>query len=108
MTAKSEYEAAYFTLLRAQDEREGLVRYREFLDAERLRLDAFDRTTTSLAQPVPARVRRPVDATAKQLLEAVGRRRAIVLSELNRSDDRIAAAEAFVEECEAEVSSLRP
>lgn len=108
MTAESEYEAAYFTLLRAHDERDGLLRYREFLEAERLRLDAFDEATATLPAPVPARVRRPVDATAKQLLEAVGRRRAAVLSELHRSDDRIVAAEAFVEECEAEVSSLRP
>jgi len=108
VTAKSEYEAAYFTLLRAHDERDGLLRYREFLEAERQRLDAFDEATATLPQPVPQRVRRPVDATAKQLLEAVGRRRAVVLSELGRGDDRIAAAEAFVAECESEVAALRP
>jgi hypothetical protein len=41
MTAKSEYDAAYFTLLRAIEERDELLRYREFLDSERARLDAF-------------------------------------------------------------------
>jgi hypothetical protein len=48
-----------------------------------------------------------VDASTKPLLEAVGRRRAVILDELNRLDDRVAAAGAFVEECEREVASLR-
>lgn len=109
MSAKAEYDAAYFTLLRAIEERDGLLRYREFLERERLRLDAFSETTRlSGSEDVPERIRRAVDRTAKQLLEAVGRRRVVVLDELSHIDKRLAQAQAFVEECEAEVASLRP
>ena len=109
MSAKTEYDAAYFTLLRAIEERDGLLRYREFLERERLRLDQFSETTReSGSETVPERIRRPVDRTAKQLLEAVGRRRVVVLDELSHIDKRIRQAEDFVTECEAEVASLRP
>ncbi|HWH33393.1 MAG TPA: hypothetical protein VNU01_12050 [Egibacteraceae bacterium] len=108
MSAKSEYDAAYFTLLRAIEERDGLLRYREFLEAERARLDQVSAATREGGEAVPERIRRPVDRTAKQLLEAVGRRRVVVLDELGRMDKRLAQAEAFVEECEADVASLRP
>lgn len=107
MSAKAEYDAAYFTLLRAIEERDGLLRYREFLEAERARLDTFSDATREVGEAVPERIRRPVDRTAKQLLEAVGRRRVVVLDELARLDKRVAQAEAFVAECEAEVSALR-
>lgn len=108
MTARAEYDAAYFTLLRALEERDALLAYREFLAAERERLDAFADTTRDVGEEVPRKVRRPVDQTVKPLLEAVGRRRAVVIDELARVDDRVAAAEDFVAECEAEVASLRP
>jgi hypothetical protein len=107
MSAKSEYDAAYFTLLRAIEERDDLLRYREFLDGERVRLDAFTEQTRSREEPLARKVRRPIEATTKPLLEAVGRRRTVVLEELRRMDDRVRAAEAFVAECEAEVASLR-
>lgn len=107
MSAKSEYDAAYFTLLRAIEERDGLLRYREFLEAERERLDAFSAVTRDVGETVPERIRRPVDRTAKQLLEAVGRRRVVVLDELSRMERRISDAERFVAECEAEVATLR-
>ena len=107
MTARSEYDAAYFTLLRAREERDGLLRYREFLERERDRLDAFSTTTQHATDALARGLRRAVDATSKSLLEAVGRRRAVVLSELGRMDDRIANADAFVAECEAEVETLR-
>ena len=102
-----EYEAAYFTLLRAQEEQQDLLRYRDFLDAEKERLDAFTDETRRGTDALPRRVRRPVAATTKPLLEAVGRRRVVVLDERRRVDDRISAAEAFVAECQAEVDSLR-
>ncbi len=107
MGAKSEYDAAYFTLLRAQEERDHLLRYRDFLEAERDRLAAFSAATERATDALPRSLRRTVDATTKTLLEAVGRRRTIVLSELGRMDERIANAEGFVLECEAEVASLR-
>lgn len=102
-----EREAAYFTLLRAREEHTDLLRYREYLGSELERLDAFAEQTRTGAEPIAWRVRRPVDATQKPLLEAVGRRRSVVLDELRRVDERVANAERFVEECEAEVSSLR-
>ena len=107
MTAKSEYDAAYFTLLRAREEHTDLMRYRDFLTDERARLDEFSEQTRDRLDLLPDRLRRPLAGTSKPLLEAVGRRRAVVLGELNRIDDRIAAAEAFVEECELEVAALR-
>jgi hypothetical protein len=105
--ARSEYEAAYFTLLRAQEERDALFTYRTFLEAERDRLDGFSDATRTATDVLARGLRRAVDATTKGLLEAVGRRRTVVLGELNRMDERIANAEAFVAECEAEVQSLR-
>jgi hypothetical protein len=107
MTAKSEYDAAYFTLLRAIEEREALLRYREYLDTERERLDSFTEDTRALPEHIPTKVRRPVEQTTKPLLEAVGRRRNVVLDEVRRVGDRIANADAFVAECEDEVASLR-
>lgn len=107
MSAKSEYEAAYFTWLRAQEERDDLLRYRDYLEKEADRLEAFATTTRELAEPLPRRVRRPLDQTQKPLLEATGRRRAIVLDELKRLDDRLEAAQAFADECEREVVALR-
>ena len=107
MAGKREYDAAYFTLLRALEERDDLLRYRERLEAELARLDAFAEATTDHDAELPRKLRRPVAGTSKQLLEAVGRRRTVVLDELGRMDDRLAAAEAFVRECEDEVATLR-
>ena len=107
MATRSEYDAAYFTLLRAREEHSDLLRYREFLVAERDRLDAFVQQVRSQADVVPRRMRRPVDQTTKAVVEAIGVRRSVILTESARIDDRIANAQAFVEECEAEVEDLR-
>ncbi|MDQ3708709.1 MAG: hypothetical protein M3387_05295 [Actinomycetota bacterium] len=107
MSAKSEYDAAYFTLLRAREERDDLLRYANFLLAEQERLDDFVERTQTSFEDLPRKVRRPMDATAKPLLEAVGRRRAVVGDERRRLEQRMANAEAFVGECEQEVESLR-
>ena len=108
MTARSEYDAAYFTLLRAHEERTTLQRYAEFLEAEQRRLDDFTTATREGIDELPRQVRRPVDATTRPLLEAVGRRRSVVLDERRRMDDRLANADRFVTECESEVDRLRP
>lgn len=108
MSARSDYEAAYFTLLRAVEERDDLLRYREFLDAERQRLDAFAEQTQAVTDALPRKLRRPVGPTTKPLLEALGRRRVVVDDERGRVDERITNAEAFVAECEQDVAALRP
>ena len=107
MSRSAEYDAAYFTLLRAQEERDGLARYGDYLDSELERLDTFTSTLHAAADVVPQKVRRPVDTTTKALLEAIGRRRAVILEERRKMDDRIQAAAMFVSECETELSALR-
>lgn len=107
MSARSEYDAAYFTMLRAVEERDALLRYRDFLHAERDRLDEFATATREAGAALPRTVRRPVERTDRSVLEAVGRRRAVLLDELARVDGRVSAAEAFVTECEEEVADLR-
>lgn len=107
MSRRSEYDAAYFTLLRAREEHADLLRYREFLERETARLEAFADDTRARSAALSRRVRRPVEGTQRPLLEAVGRHRTTLLDELERSDDRLAAAQAFVEECEREVAALR-
>jgi hypothetical protein len=107
MSAKSEYDAAYFTLLRAREERDALLRYGEFLDAELERLEQFAVDTRDRMDELPRKVVRPIATTTKGVLEAVGRRRSAVLDERKRMGDRLANAERFVEECELEVDALR-
>lgn len=107
MSQKAEYDAAYFTYLRAVEEYQDLQRYREYLEREHARLDTFTEATRTAADELPRRVRRPIDSTQRPLLEAVGRRRALVLEESGRMEDRIAAATDFVQECQAEVARLR-
>lgn len=107
MSPRTEYDAAYFTMLRAVEERDALLRYRDFLHGERERLDTFGDATREAGAALPRKVRRPIERTDRPLLEEIGRRRAIVLDELARIDGRIEAAQAFVAECEDEVASLR-
>lgn len=107
MGARSDYDAAYFTMLRAVEERDALLRYRDYLHAEQDRLDRFAEKIRFVPDEVPRKIRRPVDQTDKPVLEAVGQRRSVVLDELDRLNERLDAAEAFVAECEAEVAALR-
>jgi BMFP domain-containing protein YqiC len=108
MSAKSEYDAAYFTLLRAREERDDLLRYGEYLEAEQERLEQFAAETRDHLDALPRRMTRAIAGTTKGLLETVGRRRAAVLDERKRLPDRLANAELFVEECERDLDSLRP
>ena len=107
MSARSEYDAAYFTLLRAREEHTQLMRYREYLVAERERLDTFVGQLRDSADEQPRRVRKPIDQTTKAVVEAIGARRSVVLAELERIDERIDNAQAFVTECETELDQLR-
>src|SRR5687768_17381605 len=107
MSRKAEYEAAYFTLLRAREELEQLQRYAQYLEEELERLADFVRAVNGAPEVVPRKIRRPVDASAKQLLEAVGRRRSIILSERVAVPGRIEAQQAFVTELETELAALR-
>ncbi|MEE8603704.1 hypothetical protein [Euzebya tangerina] len=108
MSQQSEYDAAYFTLLRAREDLDHLTRYTEFLETELARLATFAATIDTGAEDIPRKFRKLVDSTDKVVIEAIGRRRAIVLSERDKMPDRIAAQEAFVAECEAEADALRP
>jgi hypothetical protein len=107
MSARSEYEAAYFTLLRAREEHTELLRYGEFLVRERDRLETMTAQLRDEEEALPRRLRRPLNQTSRPVLQAIGARRNVVLSELGRLDERLEAAQAFVAECEAEVSTLR-
>ena len=107
MSAKSEFDAAYFTLLRAREERDTLLRYAEYLEAEQERLERFSAETRDLIEELPRKVTRPIATTTKSVLEAVGRRRAAVLDERKRMAQRLSNAEQFVQECELEVDALR-
>ncbi|HSK89891.1 MAG TPA: hypothetical protein VK875_01130 [Euzebyales bacterium] len=107
MSSRSEYDAAYFTLLRAREEHAQLLSYREYLVNERERLDDFVAELRDRAEHLPRRMRRAVDQTTKAVVEAIGTRRSVVLAELERMDDRISNAQHFVEECETEVEELR-
>jgi hypothetical protein len=106
VSAKSEYEAAYFTLLRAREEHTELLRYSEFLEQERHRLEEVAARTRTAEDELPRRLRRPIGQTSSTLLQAIGARRNIVLSEQSRMPDRISAAQDFVDECESEVNAL--
>lgn len=107
MSSRSEYDAAYFTLLRAREEHGQLLSYREYLIGERERLERFIAELRGQAQDLPRRMRRPVDQTTKAVVEAIGARRSVVLAELERMDERIRNAQEFVEECETELAELR-
>ena len=107
MSARTDAEAAYFALLRAIDERDALLRERDYLHAERDRLDAFAEELRHGETALPRPPTRAVSATTKPLLEALGSRRAAVIEALERVDERIEAAEAFVAECQAEHQRLR-
>jgi len=106
VSRRSEQDAAYYTLLRAREEHADLLRYREFLETEAARLEVFTADTRARIEALARRVRRPVESTSRPMLEGVGRHRSTVLDELERSGERLAAAQAFVEECEREYHQL--
>ncbi len=105
MTSERDRDALYYTLLRAREEHADLLAYREFLAEESHRLEAFAAETSARAGAVPRRLQRPTQATVKPLIEALGRRRGVIEEERRRIDERVARAQAFVEECEADLEA---
>lgn len=100
MAERSERETAYFALLRARDELTALRRYAEHLDDELRRLRRAEREEAALRDGIPPRMRRALRASDAELAEVRARRVALLEDERLRLPGRIAAAEAFVQECE--------
>lgn len=96
----AEREAAYFALLRAREELEGLRRYDEYLADERRRLQRSSREEAALRDGVVQRMRRVLRASDTELGDIVERRLALLEDERERLPERIRAAEAFVADCE--------
>lgn len=105
--ARDDVEAAYFTLLRAREKLESLRRYGDFLRAERQRLQRFVAEGDALDAHVDGKLRRTLRQTDAELAEVLRARHGVIDDELERLPDRIAGAEAFVEECEHEHRRLR-
>lgn len=104
---RDEVEAAYFTLLRAREELEGLRRYEDYLRDERARLRRFASEGAALADRVDWRYRRTLAHTDQPIADALRLRSEVLRDELDRVPERIAAAEEFVADCEREHAQLR-
>lgn len=104
---RDEVEAAYFTLLRARDEVQALQRYGEVLHDEQRRIHRFRTEGAATAARVDRRLLRALRHTDRALDEALDARLAVIADERARLPDRLAAAEAFVAEAEADHASLR-
>jgi hypothetical protein len=105
--ARNEVEAAYFTLLRARDEVVALNRYGEVLHDEERRLHRFRTEGAAIAARIDRGLLRPLRHTDGALEEALDARLRVIADERSRLPDRIAAAEAFVEEAESAHALLR-
>ena len=104
---RDDAEAAYFTLLRAREEVANLQRYQQYLSDERTRLQRSVVEGQALDERVDRRLRRALTHTDKPLADVIAARLTVVADELARLPERVAAAERFVEECEAEIALLR-
>lgn len=104
---RDEVEAAYFALLRAREEVADLHRYEEYLRAEAQRLRRTSSEARALAEQVDRKHRRRLRHTDQPLDDAVRTRLEVIADELSRLPERLAAAEAHVEECEREHERLR-
>ncbi|MGA0830400.1 MAG: hypothetical protein ACO4BW_00410 [Nitriliruptoraceae bacterium] len=100
MTGRDEAQAAYFALLRAREEQQLLARHEEYLHAELRRLRRTTAEERALRDAAPPGPRRPLRASDEAFEEVVDRRVALLEDELERLPARLAAAAAFVEECE--------
>lgn len=100
-------EAAYFALLRAQEEVSDLRRYIEYLEDEARRLRRSTSEADALSTQAPPRLRRRLLHTDGPLAEAVRLRLEVIDDELRRLPDQLADAEADVAEREAEHDRLR-
>lgn len=105
--ANDDLRTAYFTLLRAREELDGLRRYRDYLEDEARRLRRFVQEGSALADTVDQRLRRAMRHTDGPLDQAISARLAFIADEGDRLPAREAAAEAFVEECERTHAQLQ-
>ena len=105
--ARDETEAAYFTLLRARDEVTALQRYGELLAEEARRLERNRREGQALASEADRRLWRALADSQTALDDATDLRLRVIAEERALLGDRIAAAEAFVRECEDAHERLR-
>lgn len=106
-TGRDEVEAAYFTLLRAREKVTDLQRYEEFLRDERRRLQRFVADGDALDAHVNEKLRRALRHNDDLLGKALKARHEVIDAELARIPDRLVAAEAFVEDAEAEHERLK-
>ncbi len=104
---RDEVEAAYFALLRAREELAALRRFDEYLADEARRLRRFVREGEALADSVERKLLRRLQHTDTPLADAVKVRLAVIGDEQARLPDRIAAAEAFVDESERDHAALK-
>lgn len=104
---KRDVDAAYFTLLRARRELADLERHAEWLADEQRRIRRFRAEVAAAADEIPARLRRPLQAVDVEASKALDGRLAVLDDELAKSPKRVAAAAAFVAECESELAALR-
>jgi hypothetical protein len=105
--ARDEVEAAYFTLLRAREELTALQRYGEVLHDEERRLGRFRTEGAALAGRADRRLWRAMTHSQTAVDEALDLRLRVIAEERARLPERIAAAEAFVVECETAHDELR-
>lgn len=104
---RDQVEAAYFTLLRARDEVTSLQRYAELLAEESRRLERTRREGQALAAQADRRLWRALSDSQTALDEATDLRLRVIAEERGRLPERLAAAEAFVADCETTHTRLR-
>lgn len=104
---RDEVEAAYFTLLRAREELDGIRRYREYLAEEARRLRRFMAEGQAHADGIDRRLRRALRHTDTPLADAVEARLAVIADELRGLPVREAAADRFVTACEQDHAALQ-
>lgn len=107
MASKRDVDAAYFTLLRARSDLADLERHAEWLADEQRHIRRFQAEGAAAADEIPARLRRPLKAVDADVAKALEARLDVLEDELAKSPERLAAAAAFVAECENEVAALR-
>lgn len=107
MARRDDEQAAYFALLRAREELAALQRYAEYLAAERARIDDFVARGAALDETVDTRLRRALRHTDESVGEALELRRRVIADERRRLPERIEAAQAYVDECEAAHAAMR-
>lgn len=104
---RDDVDAAYFALLRAREELDGVRRYQEHLRDEARRLRRFIAEGEALADSIDRRLRRPLRHTDEPLREALRVRLAVIEEELQAVPEREKAAEDFVADCERVHAQLR-